>query len=553
MKKRIYLNFLALILLSAVLLAVSLSAVVYGVTLSREKAAIRDRAVLVADLLDRALPPAAQPYRDYVNHDSGTARITIIAPDGTVLLDNKNIANDMENHIDREEFVAALADGRGESVRYSETLRADTYFYAIRLTDGNVLRVSNTMSKITGVIGDIIPAIVAITVLVLLIATFAAPRLAQGIIRPLEGIDFDGDNTAIYDELIPFVKKIRQQRQEIDEQISALENRAAVIEDITSHMREGLIMLGGDGTVLSANRSVAALFGDAGGKNILGVCRDIEFQQGVKSCLAGTGGEMLLTRDGRTYSVHFDPARIDGGGAVILFFDVTARHEAEKQRREFSANVSHELKTPLTSISAYAELIESGMAKDEDIKGFAARILAQARRLEAIIVDIIRLSEFDEGKIKDEHKEFSLRELALSVACVLGEKAEKKQVAITVNGEDVLLQANRHMIDELLYNLVDNAIKYNREDGSVTIDISAAEGFCKISVGDSGVGIPAIHQPRVFERFYRVDESRDRKTGGTGLGLSIVKHIAEHHGGRVELESAEGQGTTVTCWLRLTG
>jgi len=277
-------------------------------------------------------------------------------------------------------------------------------------------------------------------------------------------------------------------------------------------------------------------------RNILHICRDMEFQQGVKSCLSGTNAELTFARGGRIYNVFFSPG-------VILFFDITEKYDLEQQRRAFSANVSHELKTPLTTISALSEMIENGMAKEEDIQDFAGKISSQAKRLLAIIEDIIRLSEFDEGKTAKEYSSFDLYDLVASVAETLQAQADKKHVSIEITGERFAITANRQMIDELLYNLIDNAIKYNREGGTVSVALDREDGMCKIAVSDTGIGIPPEHRGRVFERFYRVDKSRSKATGGTGLGLSIVKHIAEHHGGRVELESAEGVGTTVVCYV----
>ena len=549
MKKRIYLNFLGLILLCSLLLSVSVGGIMYYVIINQEKAAIKDRAALTADLLNRGVEFSERHFTDYINHNPEAARLTVIARDGTVLLDSKAAAASMENHGDRIEFIQALQTGHGESSRYSGTLGASTYFYAIRLNDGNVLRVSMTMNSIAGALPAVLTAMAAVAVLVLLIANSVARRLTRNILRPLSEIDFDGGNAAIYDELIPYAKKIDQQKREIDAQIVALKNRADTIEAITGNMKEGIILIDKNGTVLIANKSAEDVFGDMPRKNILHICRDIDFGQCVRQCLSGTGAEIEFEQGGKVYSVYFSPVRAGEtlNGGVILLFDITARYETEKQRREFSANVSHELKTPLTSISALAEMIENGMAKAEDVRGFAEKISVQASRLISIIEDIIRLSEFDEGKIIREYSEFDLCELSDSVAGILRGKANEKRVTVNVTGGGLRVTANRRMIDELLYNLIDNAIKYNKENGEVSVSLSMENGFAKIAVTDTGIGIASEHHSRVFERFYRADKSRSKRTGGTGLGLSIVKHIAEHHGGRVEIESAEGTGTTVTC------
>jgi two-component system phosphate regulon sensor histidine kinase PhoR len=317
-------------------------------------------------------------------------------------------------------------------------------------------------------------------------------------------------------------------------------------------MKEGLILIDDGGVVLTSNKSARDIIGgNVENRNILHVCRDTGFQGSVRRCLAGGNAEIRMERGGRVFSVYFSPVSSGGEitGGAILFFDRTDRHRAEKQRKEFSANVSHELKTPLTSISALAEMIAGGIAKDGDIKGFAEKITTHTQRLISIIEDTIRLSEFDEGIVERSYSEVDLYELAGSVIEALSDKAAEKDIAVTVSGARLRLSANKRMVDELLYNLIDNAVKYNKPGGDVSVTLAVEGGFCEITVADTGVGIPEDHQGRVFERFFRVDGSRCKKTGGAGLGLSIVKHIAEHHGGSVELTSKPGKGTTVKCRL----
>jgi two-component system phosphate regulon sensor histidine kinase PhoR len=324
-------------------------------------------------------------------------------------------------------------------------------------------------------------------------------------------------------------------------------------------MKEGLILISPSGGVLMANNSAAQIFGDqiyseTEERNILHICRDIAFQQGVKDCLSGAAQEIQLERDGRVFDVFFNPVCGDGSeaelsGGVILFFDITEKQAAENQRKEFSANVSHELKTPLTTISALAEMIGNGMAEGADVKEFAGKITEQCRRLVSIIEGVIRLSSFDEGKVTAEFRSFDLYELAASVVGVLRPKAEERSVAVEIAGDRFNIFASRYMMDEMLYNLIENAIKYNKENGGVTVRLGKEDGFCKISVSDTGIGIPPEDQPHVFERFYRADKSRSKKTGGAGLGLSIVKHIAARHGGRVELNSVPDEGTAITCFI----
>ena len=549
MKKRIYINFLSLILLCALLLSASVSGIVYNAIKNIDTAAIKDRANLAVDLLNNA--HGITGFSEFFNLGADAARVTIIAPDGAVLLDNKSNAAHLENHGDREEFRQAMQTGRGEAIRYSSTLNEETYYYAIRTNDGNVLRVSKTTGRITGVFMAVLPAIAGVTALVLLIANALARRLTRNIIDPLNNIDFDGDNADIYEELLPYVKKIDQQKSEIAKQIALLKNRADTIEIITGNMKEGLILIDKAGIILAVNKSALDIFSleDMTGKNILHICRDMEFHAGVKACLNGGYTEILHKRGNKIYNSYFSSV-YDGkvlNGGVIFLLDISEKHEAEKQRREFSANVSHELKTPLTTISALSEMMENGMAQDNDVRTFAQKISMQAKRLINIIEEIIKLSEFDEGKINAKYTEFNLYELALSVAEVLREKANEREISVEVCGERFNVNANRQMIDELLYNLIDNAIKYNKDNGSVTITVSKEKGFYRIVVADTGIGISEEHQNRVFERFYRADKSRSKKTGGTGLGLSIVKHITEYHGGRVMLTSAADTGTKIEC------
>ena len=548
MKRRIYFSFAALLLSSVLILSAVLSFLFHNAAKRQELAAIRGHARLVSDLLDSGMSGNYQ-FSDYISYALDAPRMTVIAPDGSVLLDSRAVADSMETHMDRPEIIMAFQDGVGEARRYSNTLGAEMYYYAMKLPDGNVLRISGSIGGVADVFAVALPSVVAVTVIVLLMANAAVQSLTSRILAPLEEIDFDGENIAIYDELVPYAKKIDRQKQEIDKNVTALSERAETIEKITRHMKEGLVLIDASGIVLTANASAREIFGeDLELRNLLHICRDAEFQNAVRACLAGENMETQLERAGRVFSTHL--SYVSSGdsprGAVILFHDATERTRAEKQRREFSANVSHELKTPLTTISALSEMIESGIAKDSDIKSFATRISEQAGRLLVLIEDIIRLSEFDEGSIAKESFVFNLWELAETVIGAFS----AGNIEIKLTGENFDISANHRMIDELLFNLIDNGVKYNKDGGCVTVNLERLEhGGCIISVSDTGIGIPEQHQARIFERFYRVDRSRSKKTGGTGLGLSIVKHITEFHGGRVELKSSEATGTTVTCYL----
>lgn len=555
MRKRIYLGFIALALMCVVLLSALMGLAASGESRNREMAAVRDRAKLLADVLNHGFVTYTEEgsgrlYADYISNDKESARVTVIAPDGLVLLDNKTTAESMENHGNRPEFVMALTGGHGEDTRVSGTFGKRTYYYAVLLDDGNILRVSKTMDSIISMFFPMIPVIAAIAVLALIVSHLAARRLTAAIIKPLMNYNLEtGSETGVYDELLPFLKRIENQKREIKTQLAVMTARDETAAAITGSMREGLILLDGNGGVLSANAAARRIFNESMvGNNIIHICRELEFQHGVRSCLQGVAAERRLNRGGRLYDVYLSPVWAENqvNGGVILFLDSTERQRAELQRREFSANVSHELKTPLTTISALSEIIGRGMAKQEDVVPFAKQITEQSNRLINVIEDIIRLSQFDENRMEKEFTEFDLPALARQTAAALSDKAAEKGVEVSVEGTGFTVKADRSMIDELIYNLLDNGIKYNVSGGSVTVAVKEHSGGYSITVTDMGIGIPPEHQSRVFERFYRVDGSRSKRTGGTGLGLSIVKHIAAHHGGTVELQSREGQGTAVT-------
>jgi len=552
MRKRIYRGFFLLVLSCVLITAIGLSLLFHDSAKKQELAVVREHAGIISNLLNSGLT-GEFVFSDYVSINPETTRMTIIAPDGKVLLDSRVAADRMDNHADRQEVIQALQTGTGESLRYSGTLRTDMYYYAIKLDDGNILRISRTVGGLVDYFAVALPVIAVITALILIIAGYTARKLTERIIMPIRSIDFDSGNISVYEELTPYAQRIERQKQDIEERMTELLDRAHTIEAITGNMKEGLILIDGDGLVLTANKSAHDVFGDnIERSNVMHICRDEEFQNAVRLCLSGENVEIQMERGIKIYTVFLSPVLSSEipHGAVILFRDATERHRAEKQRREFSANVSHELKTPLTTISALSEMIAQGMAKDEDIKSFAERITEQSGRLLVLIDDIIRLSEFDEGRINKENTVFDLWELTETVISSFRENAGNVELQLT--GERFDISANHRMIDELLYNLIDNGIKYNKENGNVTIELKQIEnGICKISVSDTGVGIHAEHHAHLFERFYRVDSSRSKKTGGTGLGLSIVKHITEHHGGSLELESAEGAGTTVICYLNI--
>lgn len=487
-------------------------------------------------------------FASQVRNGLKTLRVSLIDDTGEVVFDSMADPATLENHLNRPEVAQAAQTGRGESERYSDTLGETTYYYAVRLAEGNILRLALTTDSVAAMLYTFIPVVLICLALAAGLAFVIARRLTKRIIAPINAIDLDAPELDDYDELLPFLKKIETQKRELAAQLAQIENRTTTITAITRNMKEGLLLLDEGGSVLLANESVLEILDTehAVGRALAEVCRDAGFIAHAKACLGGEKAEMGMQINDRFYSVYFNPV-LDGadiGGAVVLFIDITEHYAAETQRKEFSANVSHELKTPLTTIAALSEMIADGTAKDEDVRPFAGKIKTQSNRLMDIIDDIIKLSEFDEGAGPKDFARFNLYDAADTVIGSLQEKAAERNIALALRGDPQLWAvANLRMVDELLYNLVDNAIKYNRDGGSVTVFLSADDDQVTIAVEDSGIGIPGENIPRIFERFYRVDKSRSKKTGGTGLGLSIVKHIAEFHGGHVKVESKEGVGT----------
>lgn len=479
-----------------------------------------------------------------------STRITIIDPTGAVTYDNHASAETMDNHLTRLEVSEAFESGFGHSVRYSDTLDRKTYYFATRMTDGNVIRLSVTTNSVFSLLAQMLPILIFIIAVIFIFSIFLSRRLAKNIIAPIKAAGGSGNPEESYDELSPFLRRINAQEKQLSQQLLDLDSRELTMKAITDNMKEGLILLDEKGSVLSANRSALSVFsGDSEcvGKNILELTRSTQIFEGVKSVLQGEHSDFVADFADGVYHIFLSP--VESGGAILLMLDITAKAKAEKLRREFSANVSHELKTPLTTISGYAELINSGMAQDGDVGTFAGKIKTEAARMLALIEDIIRLSQLDEALGERQTERVNFTEQAESVVFRLRHAADEKDVTLLVTGENVYGNVNRQMLDELLFNLVDNGIKYNKPGGKVTVEVAAEGGGACVCVSDTGIGIPAEHLDKVFERFYRVDKSRSKKTGGTGLGLSIVRHIAEYHGGRIEIESKVGYGTRIVIHL----
>ena len=488
---------------------------------------------------------------DYLSRlTADRCRLTWIAADGSVLYDTKTDAESLENHASRAEVSQALATGTGESTRYSSTLMEKTMYYAQRLDDGTVLRISISRATVGMIAVGMIQPLLIVLIVALILSGLLARRLSRRIVDPLNSLDLEHplDNDA-YEELSPLLKRIHRQHVEIQTQLRELREKTDEFTQITGSMREGLVLLDEHGSILSINAAAQALFGaDAQcvGRDFLTIERSHEISAAIQAAAADGHSEVRAERAGRVY--QFDISRItsDGKflGTVILAFDITEQEFAERNRREFTANVSHELKTPLQGIIGSAELIENGMVKPEDLPRFVGHIHAEAARLVTLIDDIIRLSQLDEGDAMPTEP-VDLLAVSQEAAENLHDAAAARNVTVSVTGQPAVLPGVRRLIYEIVYNLCDNAIKYNRDGGRVDVTVAADAGGSSITVADTGIGIAPEHQGRVFERFYRVDKSHSKASGGTGLGLSIVKHAVQYHHGRIELESTPGTGTTI--------
>lgn len=493
---------------------------------------------------------------DFLNkiaaENGSNVRITLIDKDGIVLFDNQAEAKTLENHAMRQEIMEAVAIGAGEAERFSDTLDKTTYYYAVRLEDGKILRLARTIDSIYKSVLQMLPIMGGIVIVVAFLASIVARRVTFNLIKPLDQVNLDEplDNET-YDELAPFLTRIAKQKRQLSKNLKKLRGKQEELTIITNNMNEGLVLLNGQQNVLFINESAAKIFGfstkEVIGRNILTVDRAQEVQDLLQKVSQAGKGEGLYEKDGHFYQLS--GSSVNGSGSVILIYDVTEKMTAEKLRREFSANVSHELKTPLQSILGYAEIMKNGLVKDEDKQRFLERIHAEAGNMIELIQNIMELSRLDENKTLDEFEDVDLLKLAQSVTLRLKHKAQTKGVTLNVSGSSACVCGVQSILSEVLYNLVDNSIKYNKDNGKVDVKVQDASDEVTVSVSDTGIGIGAADRERVFERFYRADKSHSKEIGGTGLGLSIVKHGVLFHKGRVELESEPGVGTTITFVL----
>lgn len=478
-------------------------------------------------------------------------RVTWIAADGQVLYDSETDSDAMENHLLREEIVKALSDGMGESSRYSSTLMKQYLYCAQRLTDGTVLRLSVSHNTVIVLLLGMLQPIFIVIAVALALSFFMASWLSGRIVEPLNKLNLDEplENEG-YDELSPLLRRIYSQQQHLKAQQQSLTQKQNELDTIVSHLEEGMLLLDKDCRVITANQTALRLLEvrnpKVAGISLLALNRNLELQEAVGQAFTGTSVTKKTTLHGRVIQIHAAAVRVEQtvSGAAVVLFDITQAEQAEQRRREFTANVSHELKTPLQSISGYSELMKCGMTRPEDVQPFAQRIYNETQRLICLVEDIINLSHLDEGG-SYEQTELDLYDTAREVVDSLTEVAAEKQVKLTLEGTSQTVRGAGALVRGIIYNLCDNAIKYNRPKGTVTVSVTQEESGPVLTVADTGIGIPEEEQDRVFERFYRVDKSRSKAVGGTGLGLSIVKHSALVLGAKIDLESRPGDGTTI--------
>ena len=531
----------------AVLMAslVIITGVMYQYFGTVQESQLRDELSLAAQATQRL-------GKDYLeNLDYDRYRLTWIAKDGAVIFDSHADASYMENHSDREEIKEALAAGKGSSTRKSSTLTEQTIYEAVRLDDGSVLRISVSRATALMLVLGMVQPVSVVLVIAIGLSAYLAHRMAKRVVEPLNKLDLENPmDNEVYEELSPLLRRIHAQHQEIEFQMHTLKRKQDEFEQITGNMKEALVLLDNKGRIISINPAARTLF-DAGkccpGEDFLTIERRHNMRTAIEKANEMGHADFRDAKNGREY--QFDISRIDSGsgthGVVILAFDITEQVNSEKHRREFTANVSHELKTPLQSIIGSAELMENGIVKEEDLPRFIGHIRKEASRLVFLIDDIIRLSELDEGN-EMPREEVPLKIISEEVCETLADAAKMKDVLLEVTGDDGVVNGVRRLLYEIVYNLCDNAIKYNKAGGSVKINVAQKNNEVVLRVEDTGIGISPEHQDKIFERFYRVDKSHSKQSGGTGLGLSIVKHAVQYHNGKINIESEPNKGTVIS-------
>ena len=534
------------VLLSSLLV---ITGVLYQYFGNVQKAQLRDELSLAA----KATESLGKDYLTSV--DSSRYRLTWIDAEGTVIFDSHAEAEDMENHGNREEIEEALVSGEGSSVRHSTTLTEKTIYEAVSLSDGTILRISVSSASAIALILDLVQPIALVAIVAIILSIWLARAMAKQVVEPLNELDLETPlNNDVYEELTPLLFRIHEQQTEIKSQVLSLKQKQDEFDTITGNMNEALVLLDNTGRILSINPAAKKLFNANSsciGEDFLIIDRKQDMCVALEEAKANGKSAFRANKNGKEY--QFDLSSIRSGddlqGIVILAYDITEQVNAEKNRREFTANISHELKTPLQSIIGSSELIENGIVKQEDLPRFVGHIRKEATRLVSLIEDIIRLSQLD-SKPEMEKEDVSLQELSEEVLEVLTDAANMKKISLNVSGERAVVHGVRRLLYEIIYNLCDNAIKYNEPGGRVDISFSANDENIIVTVQDTGIGIAPEHQEKVFERFYRVDKSHSKQFGGTGLGLSIVKHAVQYHQGKIVVDSEIGNGTTISIILK---
>ena len=549
MTRKIFQSIIAVVI-SVLLLSLAL---ITGVLYNHFETAMLDQLRTTAQFAEQGVEREGMAYFDSLHAQN--CRVTWIAADGTVKYDNRSDPKTMENHADRQEVREAMENDSGTSVRRSSTLSEHTMYYAKRLSDGTVLRLSMSQRSVLFLMGGMLSPLVFIFLAACLLAGVLSYRVSKKIVKPLSEIDLKHpEQVETYDELSPFLQRIAAQNREIDARMAEIRKQQQEFSMITENMSEGLFVVDRNYQILSYNKSAMQIFGmdpRQEHENLLAVNRSEGFRNAVDSALKGRHAQENLELNGRVYQIIANAVcqpdfAEDMVGAVILVLDVTEKEAQEQYRREFTANVSHELKTPLTSISGIAEIIRNGIVKPEDIPHFAGKIYDESQRLITLIGDIIKLSRLDENQVPMERETVDMLEMARDVVQQLSSVARKSGVTLVANGTHGQVQGVRQVLGEMVYNLCENAVKYNRAGGRVWVDVQQVADHVVLRVKDTGIGIPAAEQGRIFERFYRVDKSHSKAVGGTGLGLSIVKHGAALHHATISVSSEPEQGTEIT-------
>ena len=550
MRNKIFSGLLWLSTAAVVIASVLIAVIMYQGSMTTMQHDLRQEAAFIKIGMEQGEKSYLQALQAEGNK---VTRVTLVAPDGKVMYDNYVPAEKLLNHKDREEVQSALTDGVGLAERMSDTLSEKTFYYALRLENGDVLRVARTTDSVFATVAGSIPYMIAVVLLVAFVAMLLARRITDKMVLPLEQVDLEHPlENDTYDELAPFLTRISQQQKQVSEGLQQLRQKQNELTAITQSMNEGLILLNDRQNILSINDSAARLFGlqgnEVAGKNILTLERGQEVQELLQKVAAAGSGESLYQKDGRYYQLC--GSSVGGKGSVLLIFDVTEKLAAETLRREFSANVSHELKTPLQSILGYAEIMKNGLVQEGDKQRFLEKIYSEAGHLIGLIDNIMKLSRLDEAAGDMKNLEMvELKKLAENTAQRLQAQAAGKNITVSVSGCEAEVEGVPAILGEVIYNLIDNGIKYNRDGGRVNVTVAVVPGEAVLIFKDTGCGIGSADKERVFERFYRVDKSHFKETGGTGLGLSIVKHGILFHQGRIELESELEQGTTIKIFL----